>query len=1272
MFSPATILAVCCLYMAALFAIAMWVERRAAAGKDIGNNPIIYTLSLTVYLTAWTFYGSVGKAASAGMLFVTFYLGPTLGMFLWWIIVRKMVRVKNNFRVTSIADFISLRYNKSMSIAALVTLISIVGIVPYLALQLKAVISTFTIISQQPNRVDTSWLNRDIGLIVVVAIILFTIILGVRRVVPTERHQGIVAVLAAEGVVKLVALLAAGLFVLYSMFNGLGDIFKQFSEHPQYAAIREVQASPSFYVTWFSYLLLSMSAFLFLPRQFHVAVVENFDEKHIRTAMWLCPLYMFLVTFCVLPIAMGGLVRGNAASAADAFVLLLPFASGHASLSLLVFLGGFTAAIGIIMICSMTIATMATNHLMLPCIEHLPALRPLKRYVLQCRWLTVAILILASYWFEQHVAAFFSLVDIGLIAFVAVLQFAPATLGGLFWKRANKAGALAAMTAGSLVWAYTLILPAFIRGGMISESVLLEGPFGIASLRPEQLLGASGLDPISHAVLWTMFVNIGLYVAASLCVKQSPDEEANSETFVASTENSVLFERTPGESTIDLRGKCEKVESLFRQYFPAEKAAELTRFCLESLRIGPRKMISLVELAELQNEAERQLAGSIGAATAHQAISRAAIITSVEEDAMQRMLSDVVAELKLTPADLTRKVAFLRDQEKFRAVQAKQLQEKIDERDREIAVRRRVEESLRNSERRMADILDLLPDTTFAIDLEGRVILWNRAAEEYTGFKAEDMLGKGNYEYGIPFHGERRPLLIDYVLAPPDEVANTYVKMTRRGHVLTGEAYARCVRGAEAYALIVASPLYDSDGKAVGAIESIRDITERKRAEEELARHRDKLEELVKERTIELDRAKEAAVAANRAKSDFLANMSHEIRTPMTAILGYADVLRADVETPEDIDAIETIKRNGDHLLTLINDILDLSRIEAGEDKIERVPCSPISVVAETESLMRVRAATKGLPLEIAYDGPIPATICSEPVRLRQILINLVGNAIKFTDAGNVTITLRMTPANEGSRPFLRFDVSDTGIGISDKQFGKLFRPFTQADESITRTFGGTGLGLAISKRLANGLGGDLTVNSIEGEGSTFTLTIDPGPLDGVAFIENPGQTVQADAARDHRPIAVHFLPDTRILLAEDGIDNQRLLSYFLTKAGAEVTIADNGEIAVNKVVTSMAGLMRRQGDPTGPFDLILMDMQMPVMDGYEATRRLREAGYTNPILALTAHAMKEDRQKCLDAGCTDHISKPVKREAFLATVASYVVKDQPSQTPREKVAGPV
>jgi signal transduction histidine kinase/AmiR/NasT family two-component response regulator len=419
-------------------------------------------------------------------------------------------------------------------------------------------------------------------------------------------------------------------------------------------------------------------------------------------------------------------------------------------------------------------------------------------------------------------------------------------------------------------------------------------------------------------------------------------------------------------------------------------------------------------------------------------------------------------------------------------------------------------------------------------------------------------------------------------------------------------------------------------------------------AKNDLQRAHDELEHRVALRTSELAEALQKAEAANVAKSQFLANMSHEIRTPMTAIHGFAELLLDDDVTPADRreNAI-CIRRNADSLIGIINDILDISKIEEGKMATRREACSPCDLVGDVVSLLRVSAKAKGLALSSEFCGPIPEKIVTDPVRLRQILINVVGNAIKFTELGEVRVVTRMVDPPESRNPRIGFEVIDTGVGMTPEQMANVFKPFYQVDDSMARSHGGTGLGLTISKRLARLLGGDISVESESGKGSRFLVVVEAGPLSGVAMLRDCTESLRRRDAGGNNKAPVQENLDARILLAEDGPDNQRLIAFVLKKAGAEITLAENGQIALDKYF--------RAHDANEPFDCVLMDMQMPGLDGYEATRRLREAGCATPILALTAHAMQGDREKCLAAGCDDYATKPIDRIELVKLVSHYV-----------------
>ncbi len=556
---------------------------------------------------------------------------------------------------------------------------------------------------------------------------------------------------------------------------------------------------------------------------------------------------------------------------------------------------------------------------------------------------------------------------------------------------------------------------------------------------------------------------------------------------------------------------------------------------------------------------------------------------------------------------------------------------------------RRAEQSLRESEVRYRSLFETASDAIFILEDEICVDC-NSAALRIFGRTREQMLGCAPYRFSPPLQPDGQDSAVKakrLIRAVLDGHGRTFEWVHLRGDGTPFDAEVSLNR------LEVAGTVY------LQAM--VRDVTERKHAERELREYAAALEAVNRR----LQEVRAAAEVATRAKNEFLANVSHEIRTPLTAISGFAELILTEgdlTRAPRHrIEAVNTILRNTRYLLELIDDILDLSKIEAGRLEVEHTACRPVQLVAEVERLMQLRAEQRGLPLVVEYDGPVPETIHTDPTRLRQILINLLSNALKFTEQGSVRLVVRLIDG-PGPRARLQFEIIDTGIGMSPEQVARIFAPFQQADSSTTRRFGGTGLGLTICKRLTEMLGGTIEVETAPGEGSTFRVTIATGPLEEVGLVEHPvAQHEWLPQAKNLDQSEPALPAGCRVLLAEDAPDNQRLISFLLHKAGAEVAVAGDGATAVEMVLEA-----RRRGQP---FDVVLMDMQMPVLDGYQATRRLREEGYDAPILALTANALASQREACLRAGCNQFLAKPIQRAVLVRTVADHMVlRSEPAQ----------
>ncbi len=619
-------------YVGLLFAIAYYGDKRADAGRSIIANPYIYALSLAVYCTSWTFYGSVGRAATSGIGFLPIYLGPTLMAILWWYVLLKMIRISKANRITSIADFVASRYGKSQLLGGLVTVIAVIGIVPYISLQLKAMSNSFSIILKYPVIASAEGqapipLLADNTLYIALLLAAFTILFGTRHLDTSERHEGLVAAIAFESMVKLLAFIAVGTFTTFILYDGFADIFTRASAYPHVSKLLEFGGSSVDYTSWASLTFVSMLAIMFLPRQFQVAVVENVDERHLKKAAWLFPLYLLAINIFVLPIAFAGLMNFPAGNVdADTFVLTLPIAQQQPWLTFVVFLGGLSAATGMVIVETIALSTMVSNNLAMPLLLRLNVLHLHERADLSSlivgirRGAIVAVLLLGYAYFRLSGEAY-ALVSIGLISFVAVAQFAPAMLGGMYWRNGTRLGAVCGLSGGFVVWAYTLLLPSFAKSGWLPISFIEHGLFAIEILKPLELFGLKGLDDITHCLFWSMLVNIGAYVGISLLSTPTVAEQVQANLFVDVHRESGMRRA----ESLRRDASVPELITLVGRFLGQRRAQEA--FTAYAVERGAKSARDVQADADLIHFAETLLAGAIGAGSA-----RVVVASIVQEE----------------------------------------------------------------------------------------------------------------------------------------------------------------------------------------------------------------------------------------------------------------------------------------------------------------------------------------------------------------------------------------------------------------------------------------------------------------------------------------------------------------------------------------------------------------------------------------------------------------------------------------------------------------
>ena len=940
------VIAVALGYIGLLFVVASYGDRARRFRPEGRNRHLIYPLSLAIYCTSWTFFGSVGLATRTGFEFLTIYIGPIIMIGLCYPFIMRIVRLAKAQNITSIADFTAARYGKSQAVAATVALIAIISTIPYIALQLKAVSGSLgTIIGNvRPDIAANMPVVGDIALFVALSMAAFAVLFGTRHIDATEHQDGLMLAVATESLVKLIAFLAVGVFVTFWMFDGPAALFSKAMQQADTAAILNRDYP---FGTIAAMTLLSLFAILLLPRQFHVTVVENHDEREVKRAAWLFPLYLVLINLFVLPIALAGMLTFPAGSVdSDMFVLALPLSANSELLTLLAFVGGLSAATAMVIVESVALAIMVSNDIVVPLMlkrreRLITEGMDVGRLLLTVRRVAIVVILLLAYLYYRSAGAA-QLASIGLLSFAAIAQLAPAFFGGLFWKRATARGAMAGMTIGIVTWAYTLLLPSFADAGIVAFTLLSEGPWGLTLLRPQALFGLE-LPPLVHGVVWSLSLNIIAYIAFSLTREPASIERLQGDLFVPS-------DLTPISPTFRLWRPAVTIEELsttVARYLGEER----TRTSFDSYASSRGIVLDPKAEADFQlmRYAEHLLASAIGTASSRLVLSLLLRKRTVSTKAALKLLDDANAAIHYN-----REI----------------LQTALDHVRQGIAIFNK-DLHLICWNRQFGDILALPSQLTRVGTALEEILRFNAARTNSDAEAVEALVQDHVKQYvssGVPFL-ERAP---------------------ERGLVME----------------VRSNPMPDG-----GIVTTFTDITASVKAAEELERANETLERRVRERTeqltrlnTELARAKAGAEQANLSKTRFLAAASHDILQPLNAARLYVTSLIERQGGGEASQLVGNIDASLDAVEEIIGALLDISRLDAGGMKPEFRSLRIDEIMRQLEVEFMPLAHSKGLRLDFVHCS---LAVQSDRRLLRRLLQNLVSNAIKYTPEGRVLVGCR-------------------------------------------------------------------------------------------------------------------------------------------------------------------------------------------------------------------------------------------------------------------------
>lgn len=842
MFSPINLFLAVAAYFAFLGLCGHWAERRAFKGIDPTRNGLVYALSLTVYCTSWTFFGSIGSAANSGMVFSTIYLGPTLMMFLAWGLIRRLIRLRKEYNIASLADLLTQRYGQSLRLGMFITLVLLIGMIPYVGLQLRAIVGSFTLLTGLQHSASTLWAGHYADEIFVVLIALLTCFFGLRRVDIHVRQTGLLAVLAVESVVKLLAFVAVGLFVVYGLFDGMGDLHTRLLAQP---ALRQQlidnDLTSTDYLNWVTYLFLAMGAIVLLPRMFHVMVVENDQERHLATAIWLLPLYLLLISFFVMPIAAAGLLLGYPATSADWFVIYLPRDLGGPALTLLAYLGGVSAAIGMVMVACTSMALMFSNHIVLPVLARYSRRERARVNVLPVRWAVVFVMIFLAYRFEEGLGNSYLLIQMGLISFASVIQFAPALLGAFYWRRGSTAGAWWGLGLGWTVWFYALFLPAATRSMSDDYAWLTLGPWGLGFLRPEALFGLDLQSPMFNGVFWSLLFNVLGYVVGSMLWPATDNELQASQRYLG------VDLRPSGtvRSAVAVRGVhisapkvWADVSGLLGRYLPGQEAQEALTDIKATAALYDAPDLSGNDFIRLAQAVENRLAGAIGAAMARQAVATGLQLSEQNAQHMQATYTQALAELKITPQQLRERVDYFRSMNDMAQRHAEQLDEKLQALETAAEARQHADAALGESEDRFRSLANSAPVMiwmTASVDSED---YYNQAWQTFTGQSTAQASAAA-------WHSRVHPDDREAALHRVDDAIEGMCSVAMQLRMQNATQDFRWLS-------VQVMPRISPDNMFLGLVGSAIDITDLKEAGATLRRFSERLQEEVSARTQEL------------------------------------------------------------------------------------------------------------------------------------------------------------------------------------------------------------------------------------------------------------------------------------------------------------------------------------------------------------------------------------------------------------------------------------